>query len=76
MRFVARAGQLVPDPRKILPGRGAWVHPECLETAIGRRAFDRALRGRFVAPTTQPPHGGQTPESGLEADGHPMSTQR
>ena len=29
-----------------LPGRGAWVHPtiECVEAAIRRRAFGRALR--------------------------------
>lgn len=29
-----------------MPGRGAWVHPEreCVEKAIRRRAFVRALR--------------------------------
>lgn len=29
-----------------LPGRGAWLHPDpaCLETAVKRRAFSRALR--------------------------------
>jgi predicted RNA-binding protein YlxR (DUF448 family) len=29
-----------------MPGRGAWVHEtrECVETAIRRRAFVRALR--------------------------------
>jgi predicted RNA-binding protein YlxR (DUF448 family) len=29
-----------------LPGRGAWLHPEpnCLQAAIRRRAFARALR--------------------------------
>jgi predicted RNA-binding protein YlxR (DUF448 family) len=29
-----------------LPGRGAWLHPDpqCLHTAIRRRAFGRALR--------------------------------
>ena len=29
-----------------LPGRGAWLHldPQCLQTAIRRRAFARALR--------------------------------
>jgi predicted RNA-binding protein YlxR (DUF448 family) len=32
------------------PGRGAWIcGPACLETAIARRAFDRAWRTR-VAP--------------------------
>ncbi|HTI76603.1 MAG TPA: YlxR family protein [Mycobacterium sp.] len=34
------------DPARTLPGRGAWLHPDpkCLETAIRRRAFARALR--------------------------------
>ena len=37
---------LVPDLRRRLPGRGAWVHPDpgCLELAVRRRAFARALR--------------------------------
>ncbi len=37
---------LVPDPRRRLPGRGAHVHPDpqCLELAIRRQAFRRALR--------------------------------
>ena len=37
---------LVPDDRRRAPGRGAYVHPvpECLQTAIARRAFGRALR--------------------------------
>lgn len=37
---------LVPDLRRRLPGRGAWVHPDpgCLELAVRRRAFTRALR--------------------------------
>ena len=35
-----------PDPRRRLPGRGAYVHPrpECLALAERRRAFARALR--------------------------------
>ena len=34
------------DSARKLPGRGAWLHPDpkCLETAIRRRAFARALR--------------------------------
>lgn len=46
LRVVAIDSVLVPDERAILPGRGAWVHPttECVETAIRRRAFVRALR--------------------------------
>lgn len=37
---------LVPDPRRNLAGRGAWVHltAECVEQAMRRRAFGRALR--------------------------------
>jgi predicted RNA-binding protein YlxR (DUF448 family) len=39
-------GVLVPDPRARLAGRGAWVHPDpvCLDLAVRRRAFVRALR--------------------------------
>ncbi|WP_246308450.1 YlxR family protein [Kineosphaera limosa] len=38
--------QVRPDPRCRLPGRGAWLHVslECLDQAIRRRAFTRALR--------------------------------
>ena len=34
------------DPAGSLPGRGAWLHPDprCLDAAIRRRAFARALR--------------------------------
>ncbi|WP_084385512.1 YlxR family protein [Rhodococcus sp. WMMA185] len=37
---------LTPDPRRRLPGRGAWLHPDqaCLSLAERRRAFGRALR--------------------------------
>ncbi|WP_228803829.1 YlxR family protein [Nocardia higoensis] len=37
---------VVPDPRRRLPGRGAWVHPlsACSIAAVRRRAFGRALR--------------------------------
>jgi uncharacterized protein len=43
---VARGSDLVADESATLPGRGAWVHPtnECVQTAIRRRAFVRALR--------------------------------
>ncbi|WP_424935429.1 MULTISPECIES: YlxR family protein [Bacteria] len=46
LRVVARNGELVIDERAVMPGRGAWVHPapECVETALRRRAFARALR--------------------------------
>ncbi|MDQ3887557.1 MAG: YlxR family protein [Actinomycetota bacterium] len=46
LRVVAVDGMLIPDPRRRLPGRGAWLHPdpECLRAAERRRAFPRALR--------------------------------
>ncbi|WP_144794102.1 YlxR family protein [Kocuria palustris] len=39
---------VVPDPRRRLGGRGAWLHPtrECADTALRRRALDRAFRRR------------------------------
>ncbi|MCZ2812689.1 MULTISPECIES: YlxR family protein [unclassified Modestobacter] len=46
LRVVVRGGGLTPDPRRRLPGRGASLHPtaECLQAAVRRRAFPRALR--------------------------------
>ncbi|MGY1797087.1 YlxR family protein [Blastococcus sp. SYSU D00868] len=46
LRVVVVDGALVPDPRRVLPGRGASLHPtpECLHAAERRRAFPRALR--------------------------------
>lgn len=46
LRVVAQDGALMIDERAVLPGRGAWVHPdpECLDKALRRRAFARALR--------------------------------
>ena len=46
LRVVAVDGVLIPDPRRRLPGRGAWLHPvpECLSRAERRSAFPRALR--------------------------------
>ena len=37
---------VLPDPRRRRPGRGAWLHPaiSCLDHAVRRRAFGRALR--------------------------------
>lgn len=46
LRVVVVDGELIPDPRRRMPGRGAWMHPrpECLAKAEKRRAFPRALR--------------------------------
>ncbi|WP_427871171.1 YlxR family protein [Leucobacter luti] len=46
LRIVLHGDRLVVDDRAILPGRGAWVHPtaRCLDLAVSRRAFLRALK--------------------------------
>jgi len=46
VRVVARDGRVAVDAAARLPGRGAWLHPSsaCIDTAIQRRAFGRALR--------------------------------
>ncbi|MBV9487044.1 MAG: YlxR family protein [Frankiaceae bacterium] len=46
LRVVAVDGALLPDHRGTSPGRGAHLHPtaECLELAVRRRAFPRALK--------------------------------
>ncbi|WP_295624194.1 YlxR family protein [uncultured Corynebacterium sp.] len=50
LRMVARrdgdATRVVPDPRRRMPGRGAWITPtlDAWEVAQKRRAFGRALK--------------------------------
>ncbi|MFB9749069.1 YlxR family protein [Leifsonia shinshuensis] len=46
LRVVLRNSEIVADPSATLPGRGAWLHPvdECLDLALQRKAFGRALR--------------------------------
>lgn len=51
LRVVARRegnGEMIviPDPRRRMPGRGAWITPtlSSWETATKRRAFGRALK--------------------------------
>ena len=88
LRVVAGGdGDLVPDLRRCLPGRGAWLHPtgECFDLAVRRRAFGRALRvsapldtsavAEWVAAHEQTTDRPQGTESGFDADEHPMRTQ-
>jgi len=80
----------VVDGAASLPGRGAWLHVDlhCLDLAERRRAFPRALRAgtldvtpvRTSLEAEVAGHPAARPsftekESGLETDGHPMSTQ-
>ncbi|WP_081813803.1 YlxR family protein [Microbacterium sp. CH12i] len=46
LRVVATHSVLIIDERAAMPGRGAWVHPtqECMDAALRRHAFARALR--------------------------------
>lgn len=50
LRMVARRDgdvtNVIPDPRRRMPGRGAWITPtlEAWELAQKRRAFGRALK--------------------------------
>lgn len=49
---------LVPDTRRRIPGRGAWLHltPECFDLAVRRHTLGRALRveaGFDVGPLRQ-----------------------
>jgi predicted RNA-binding protein YlxR (DUF448 family) len=51
LRVVVHGHDLVPDPARKMPGRGASLHldPDCLALAERRRAFGRALRTGGVA---------------------------
>jgi predicted RNA-binding protein YlxR (DUF448 family) len=46
LRIAAQGGELLLDPRRRLPGRGAYVHHrrECLDRATRRGSLARALR--------------------------------
>ncbi|MBP7971280.1 MAG: YlxR family protein [Candidatus Nanopelagicales bacterium] len=58
VRVVAIGDQVVVDERALLPGRGAYLHstPNCLESAIRRKAFARALRQRSPLDTEPVQH--------------------
>lgn len=46
IRVTAGTDRLIVDRTATLPGRGAWLHPDprCVETALARKALDRALK--------------------------------
>lgn len=46
LRVVVSGDAIVPDPAHRLPGRGAYLHldAQCLNIAIRRKAWTRALR--------------------------------
>jgi predicted RNA-binding protein YlxR (DUF448 family) len=83
VRVVLDDGRAVVDETATRPGRGAWLHrnPECLELAISRKAFPRALRAG-VADTSSlesrltlfVPTDHQ--QNGTKAHGYPMSNSR
>ncbi|MEI2643946.1 MAG: YlxR family protein [Candidatus Nanopelagicales bacterium] len=78
LRVVAVAGRLLPDPRRQRSGRGAYVHPtgECVEAAIARKAFGRALR--TGGPLETAALLSFVTESNVEErrDAHPMNSQK
>lgn len=47
VRLVARDGKAIVDSAKVMPGRGAWCHPKCLNR-IDRRALSRQLRTQIT----------------------------
>ena len=51
-RFANVSGEVVPDPERKLPGRGAWLHPDlaCFDRAQSGRGFNRALRAPVTIP--------------------------
>jgi hypothetical protein len=54
LRVVVRNSEIVADTSATLPGRGAWLHPvdECLDLALKRRAFGRALKAEAALDPT------------------------
>ena len=44
LHLVLIEGRVTPDPKRVLPGRGAWLHPNCFELAVQRRSFGRAFK--------------------------------
>ncbi|HUW87540.1 MAG TPA: YlxR family protein [Candidatus Paceibacterota bacterium] len=44
LRVVCIDGNVIPDPQRTSPGRGAWVHPLCAVRAVKRGSFRWAFR--------------------------------
>ncbi|WP_166987173.1 YlxR family protein [Canibacter zhoujuaniae] len=55
LRVVARNGALVIDERGDAAGRGCWLHrsAQCVNRALSRQVFQRALRVPQIDDTTQ-----------------------
>jgi len=56
LRFVAQNRELIADPTRRLPGRGAYTcrKAACFERAAARRAFARTLRRPVGLPDLNP----------------------
>jgi len=52
LRVIQNSGRLVADPRRRLPGRGAYVHraSDCVRRATARGGFARAFRTQLAPP--------------------------
>jgi predicted RNA-binding protein YlxR (DUF448 family) len=73
--------EVVPDPGGRLPGRGAHLHPtpDCLQQALRRRAFTRALRaepGSSSAPVEKYVRELTEQERASPAQHHPSATEK
>ena len=53
LRAVRSGSQVIPDPTKRMVGRGAWLHIHCLDMAITRKAFERALKSEEILDYSQ-----------------------
>jgi uncharacterized protein len=75
LRVVVVDGAVVPDTRRRLPGRGAWLHPDpdCLRNAEKRRAFPRAFK--VQGPLDVESVRGHLEQYGQEVAGSPRDQQ-
>lgn len=74
----------VPDGRRQMPGRGAYVHPayQCLQRAESRQAFIKAFRLgvpvdlQLLRTETGADDVGTEDQGGTDGEEHAMSAQR